>query len=103
MKKIICLSISMLLFIFIVFGASADDIKTDSLTFSDSVYERIDNANHSNTIQIYNGTFMHLFAERKSIEEIVTDESLLDPYYAVKGIFENRPYDGVENLICYFS
>ena len=92
MKKIICLSISMLLFIFIVFGASADDIKTDSLTFSDSVYERIDNANHSNTIQIYNGTFMHLFAERKSIEEIVTDESLLDPYYAVKGIFSSPEY-----------
>ena len=72
MKKTICLSISMLL-----------------LTFSDSVYEKIDNANRSNTIQIYNGTFMHLFAERKSIEQIITDESLLDPYYAVKGIFSS--------------
>lgn len=65
MKKIICLSISMLLFIFLVFSASADDIKTDSLTFSDSVYEKIDNANRSNTIQIYNGTFMHYLRKEK--------------------------------------
>lgn len=92
MKKIVCISISALLFIFIVFGVSADALKSDSLVFSDSVYESIDNANRNNTIQIYNGTFMHLFAERKSIEEIITDESMLEPYYAVKGVFSSPEY-----------
>lgn len=92
MKKIICFLIAIVLFTFQVFYVFADDVEADSLTFSDSIYDVINTANKNNTIKIYNGTFMHLFAERKNIEEIITDESLLAPYYAVQGIFSSPEY-----------
>ena len=91
MKKYVCF-ITICLFILFSFSIFANEGIEDSLSFSDSVYQTIENANKDNTIKIFNGTFMHLFGQRKGIEEIISDENLLEPYYAVKGRFSSAEY-----------
>ena len=59
-------------------------VSADSRLVDSSVLENIEEAKASNTIKIYHGMFMWLFAEGKSIEEIIGDSSLLTPYYAVR-------------------
>ena len=63
---------------------SADSVKEDSRFVDSFVLEKIEGANVSNTIKIYNGVFMYLFAEGKTIEEIINDPSILETYYAVR-------------------
>ena len=91
MKKYVCF-ITICLFILFSFSIFANEGIEDSLSFSDSVYQTIENAHKDNTIKIFNGTFMHLFGQRKGIEEIISDENLLEPYYAVKGRFSSAEY-----------
>ena len=91
MKKYVCF-ITICLFILFSFSIFANEGIEDSLSFSDSVYQTIENSNKDNTIKIFNGTFMHLFGQRKGIEEIISDENLLEPYYAVKGRFSSAEY-----------
>ena len=92
MRKFAVFSIALCLFVAFVFSLSAAQDRGDSLIFSDSVYQVIESANQNNTVKIYNGTFMYLFGQRKSIEQIITDENLLESYYAVKGMFSSAEY-----------
>ena len=103
MRKFAVFSIALCLFVAFVFSLSAAQDRGDSLIFSDSVYQAIESASQNNTVKIYNGTFMYLFGQRKSIEQIITDENLLESYYAVKGMFSSAEYyyirDGVSQKI----